>query len=361
MKITFLFLGLLFIMKIRDKLSHSPDGPAAAQHRRKMVLGVLAFAGQVTLVEQEGRHEAAMFRFLCPYTGAGGKNLLPLGVGAGVRTLYCCDRFYEDEIEERRQRVTRRDPYQSSRDRAKENLQFYYLELDQDTRHSQSLLTPGGHQRLMDLVRRHNVQLLVIDDVEVWTPQVGKKTGEHSPVSLSGLLEELTARGISVLIFTSGAKGRRAVPTLLGSLPHKKLSIKEDKRHPMPGGVRLVISREASHDTSPVPRNFVWWSKIDTDENFDFSCREGDFVEQKSPSKKAIEDHREAIKAMIGEGVPTQKEIADRLRVHPSTICHHIDYLVQHGEVLMDRQKKKLSLPNPDASKAKGTDDNASG
>jgi hypothetical protein len=126
----------------------------------------------------------------------------------------------------------------------------------------------------------------------------------------------------------------------------------------MPGGVRLVISREASHDTSPVPRNFVWWSKIDTDENFDFSCREEHFVEQKS----AKDARRDEIKGLIAAGVTHQNKMVPILGRNASNVCRGVlREMLKSGEVLMDRQTKELSLPNPDASKAKGTDDNASG
>ncbi|NMM02426.1 hypothetical protein HHL24_31450 [Paraburkholderia sp. RP-4-7] len=309
-----------------------------------MTLGVLAFSGQVTIVDQEGKHEATMFRFLCAYAGAGGKKLLPFGIGGGLKTLYCCDLFYEAELDQRKERVTNRDPCQRTRDLANENLLFYWLELEQKSRYEQSLLTHGGQRRLLEQVQRYSIRLLIIDCEEDWTLVAGKETAEYASASFSELLEELTSQGVSVLIFTSGAKGRKAIPTLLGSLPGNRVSIKEDKNHPMTGGLRLLISREASHDGSSVPRKFVWWSKIEAG-NFEFSCREEHFDDQRSPVREVQDERRERIKTLIAAGVTTQKELAERLDCDPATVNRDIRKLFKHGEVVMHPTTKKLSLP----------------
>ncbi len=290
-----------------------------------------------------------MLRFLSAYSGAAGKKLLPFGTGAGVKTLYCCDRFYESELEERTERVMNRDPYQSSRDRAKDNLLFYWLELEQRPRHEQSLLTHSGQRRLLEQVRRYGIRLLIIDTLDDWTLVAGKETAEYAPASFGELLEELTSQGVSVVIFMCGARGRKGMPALLGSLPCNRISIKEDKNHPIAGGLRLIVSREASHDASPVPRKFAWWSKIDTEKNLDFSCREEHFDDQKSAVQEARDERREKIKVLIAEGVTTQKELAEHLDCEPSTINRGVlREMIVSGEVLMDAKTKKLSLPCSD-------------
>ncbi|KVN13891.1 hypothetical protein WT09_16730 [Burkholderia stagnalis] len=315
-----------------------------------MIIGVMALAGQVTVVDQEEKHEATMLRFLSAYAGSAGKKLLPFGIGAGVKTMYCCDRFYEAELEKRMERVMSRDPYQSSRDRAKENLVFYWLELEQRLRHEQSLRTHSGQRRLLEQVRRYGIRLLIIDILDDWTLVAGKETAEHAPASLCELLEEITSQGVSAVIFTCGTRGRKGIPALLGPLPCNKISIKEDKSHPIAGGLRLIISREASHDASPVPRKFAWWSKIDTEKNLDFSCREEHFDDQKSAVQEARDERREKIKVLIAEGATTQKELAEHLDCEPSTINRGVlREMIASGEVLKDPKTKKLSLPGPDA------------
>ncbi|TAM51527.1 MAG: hypothetical protein EPN57_17340 [Paraburkholderia sp.] len=352
-------------MLIRDRFSNSPDGIVAARQHREMI-GVLALAGQVTIVDQEKKHEAAMFRFLCAYAGAGRKKLLPFGLGAGVRTLYCCDRFYEADLHDRMERVKVRDPYPSSRDRARENLVRYWLELEQKSRYEQSLVTQSGQRQLLEQARRHDSRLLIFDALDDWTLMESKETAENLPATFSELLEKLTSRGISVLIFTSGTKGRKIIPALLGPLPYNKVFIRKDKGRRVPGSLRLLVSREASHDASPVPCEFVWWSKIDVDGNFDFSCKEEHFVEQKSAVQEARDERHDKIKALIGNGVTSQKEMVGPLDCDASTVNRAVKELVERGEVLKDRKTKKLSLPGSDTPPAGSTDsaptnDDASG
>ncbi|KGX30580.1 helix-turn-helix domain protein [Burkholderia pseudomallei MSHR2138] len=337
-----------------DEILNPHGGVRAKQMPHDQLAGVLAVPGETTVVFQHTTIAVGLFRYFTVYCMAGGKFLLPFGRGAGAPILYCHEESETRRIEMRQELVSNRDPYETSRERAKVNIRHYCLRRKDRT--ELSLLTREGQRALWSELEPARV--VAIDSLEGFTKVAGKDAATVSASApLGELLERLTSRGIAVVIFAKAQGRRKEPPAWLDGLTCNMVYVEEDHKNPLQGGARLTFYRDAINDRDRALRRFTWWWKVDNDGKLEFSCREEHFAEPLSPKQQAQEERFEAIKALIAEGISQQKEIAERLGVHPSTIFHATEELVRRGEIIKDLKTGSLSLPCPEASPAEGTDD----
>jgi hypothetical protein len=345
--------------KNTDEHSEKSSSTREEPPQPKQIAGSLAVAGEITLVYQYANPDSGVYRSFIEHCIAGRKYLRPLGLGAGVPVLYCHEESERKRIATRRQLISERDPYETTRKRANANVRDYIL-LRKD-RIERSLVTREGQHALWSELEP-KTQVVVIDSLEGFTRAAGKIAAGHSTTTpLSELLERLTARSIAVVIFAK-ALGRNKMepPAWLDGLTCNMVYIEEDRNNPMPGGARLICYRNAINELDRAPRRFAWWWAVDDDDKLDFSCREEHFAEPVLPTPKARDVRREEIKALIAEGLTQQNEIAARLGVNPSTVNRGaLPEMLESGEVLMDPRTKILSLPASDAPLAEGTYDSS--
>jgi hypothetical protein len=342
--------------KNTDEHSEKSSSTREEPPQPKQIAGSLAVASEITLVYQYANPDSGVYRSFIEHCIAGRKYLRPLGLGAGVPVLCCHEESERKRIATRRQLISERDPYETTRKRANANVRDYIL-LRKD-RIERSLVTREGQHALWSELEP-KTQVVVIDSLEGFTRASGKiATGHSTTAPLSELLGRLTARGIAVVIFAK-ALGRNKMepPAWLDGLTCNMVYIEEDRNNPMPGRARLICYRNAINELDRAPRRFAWWWTVD-DDKLDFSCREEHFAEPVLPTQKARDVRREEIKAWIAEGMTTQKELADHIGVSPSTVNRGaLPEMIESGEVLMDPKTKKLSLPASDAPLAEGTND----
>lgn len=344
-------------MENTDGPSYTTSSKRGKPQQPAQIAGSLAVPGEITLVVQYANPDSGAYRSYIEHCIAAGKYLLPLGQGAGVPVLCCQEESERKRIATRRQLISERDPYETTRKRAKANVRDYIL-LRKD-RIERSLLTREGQHALWSELEP-KTQVVVIDSLEGFTRAAGKvATGHSTTTPLSELLERLIARGIAVVIFAK-AQGRNKMepPAWLDGLTCNMVYIEEDRNNPMPRGARLVCYRNTINELDRAPRRFAWWWAVDDDDKLDFSCREEHFIEPVLPTRKARDVRREEIKALIAEGLTQQNEIAARLGVNPSTGNRGaLPEMIESGEVLKDSRTNKLSLPVSDAPLAEGTND----
>ncbi|KGC90929.1 helix-turn-helix domain protein [Burkholderia pseudomallei] len=331
-----------------------PRGSSSAEQ----LCGAFSIARQITYVVQHANpNSCGVYRDFATHCIAGGKHLLPLGRGAGVPILYCHVESEGARIATRRELVSTRDPHDSSRKRAAENIRYYCLR--RKDRADFSLLTRKGQHALWQESNLSAARVVLIDCLEGFTRKAGKEaTSDSESAPLSELLARLTERGIAVVIFAKPQGRKKEPPEWLDGLTCNMVHIEEDTKNPMQGGARLMIYRDAVDELDRAPRLYNWWWKVDGEGKLDCSCREEHFVEPVLPMQKARDVRREEIKALIAEGITQQNEIATHLGVSPSTICRGVlREMIERGELLMDPKTKKLSLPAADAPLAEGTSD----
>lgn len=330
--------------------SPNPSDESAAEK----IGNVIAIPKVITLVCQRENHSSGVLRFFFAQCVAGGKYLRPLGLGAGVPVQYCVEESEAGRIATRKKLVSNRDPYETTRERAEANLKYYCL--PRRDRYDLSLLTRDGQRALWSELEP-GTRAVFIDSLEGFTKVAGKDAaGTSVSVPLAELLERLTARDIAVVIFAKAQGNRKEPPAWLDGLSCNMVHIEEDRKNPMQGGARLNFERDLVNELDRAPRRFTWWWKVDEDHKLEFSYREEDFAVPLTPNQQKQKDRHDSIKVMIDKGVPTQKEMADRLGVNASTICHDVEKLVERGEIIKDVQTGKLSLPSTGAPTVEGTD-----
>lgn len=328
--------------------------------RPTQIAGSLAVPGEITLVVQYANPDSGVYRSYIEYCIAGGKRLLPLGLGAGVPVLCCHEESETKRIATRRQLISERDPYETTRKRAKANVRDYILQ--RKDRIEGSLRTRAGQHALWSELDS-KTQAVIIDSLEGFTKVAGKDASAVSAaVPLSEWLERLTARGIAVVIFAK-AQGRNKMepPAWLDGLTCNMVYIEEDRKNPMSGGAQLTCYRNAINELDRARRRYTWWWAVDDDDKLDFSCREEHFVEPLPIKKRSYQDRLEAIPKLIAEGITQQNEIATRLGVDASTICRDTEKLAKRGKVIKHSQTGALSLPVTEAPSPRVMDDSCGG
>lgn len=343
-------------MNIRNRFSNSSDtvqAEAPPLQQPRQIAGTLAVAGKITLVYQYANPRSGLYRYFMTHCIAGGKDMLPLGRGAAVPVLYFHEESETDEVAIRKNLISERDPYETTRKRARENIRHYCLR--REDRIERSLLTRPGQHALWSALE--GAQAVIIDCPEGSTKVARKDAASVSAAvtvaPLSELLERLVARGIAVVIFAR-APGRNKMepPAWLDGLPCNMVYVEEDHKNPMQGGARLTFYRDAINELDRTPRRFTWWWTVDEDGKLDFSCREDDFIESASPAQQAQNERREKIKELIAGGVTKQKELAGHFDVAASTINRGVlKKMIENGEILKAEKTGALSLPvSPDAA-----------
>lgn len=340
-------------MKDTDEHPDTPSSTREETTQPRQIAESFAAAGEITLVYQCGNPDSGVYRYFLAHCIAGGKYLLPLGLGAGVAVTYCHEESEAGRIATRRELISERDPYETSRERAKANIQHYILR--RKDRIERSLVTQEGQHALWsDLAPK--TQAVFIDSLEGFT-KVAKRdaSGGSAATPLSELLERLTERGIAIVIFAK-APGRNKMepPAWLDGLTCNMVYFEEDRKNPMQGGARLIVYRDAINARDRAPRRYTWWWVVGEDGKLDISCREEHFVEPLSPKQQAQEKRFEEIKRLIESGLTQQSDIAVRLSVHPSTIFHATEKLERRGEIIK-APNGALSLPDDKGPLTEGT------
>ncbi|CAE6732852.1 hypothetical protein [Paraburkholderia nemoris] len=342
-------------MKNTDERSGPAYSKRKSQAQLKQIAESLAIAGEITLVYQYANPDSGLYRYFIAHCIGGRKYLLPLGLGAGVAVLYCHEESETGRIATRRELISERDPCETTRKRARENIRHYSLR--RKDRIERSLLTrEGQHALWSDL---EDTEAVFIDSLEGFTKVAGKDAaGVSAAAPLSELLEKMTDRGIAVLIFARApGRNKKEPPAWLDGLACNMVYVEEDRKNPMQGGARLTFYRDAINERDRALRRYTWWWTVDEDGRLDCSCREEHFVEPPSIKQQAHQNRFKTILVLIAEGITQQKEIAKRLGVNASTIFHDTEELARRGEIIKDPKTGALSLPTPEAPLPKVTDD----
>lgn len=290
-----------------------------AHKRPKHILENFLPAGETVYVYFESGVDTRIFGLLAIYAVAAGKDLPPFGVGAGVPVLYCSGAGSKYSDEKRFQLISNRDPFESSRKRAYENMKIYHRDHEGD---APLFLNSRHDQEIFINSIPHGTEFIVLDDAFSWV-QRGSEMDCMEKSDFTMFLNSLNALGITVLIFISGTK--KAV--LHGEISvqsdcHNVISLTQDKGAPREfGGGFNVIRRRLDEDES-VPTNFQFWYKVVNGEfDFGWECRE----QLSTTAAKKIEMTERLMKVdMLLKQDKPQKEIAALLDVDAATVSRDV-------------------------------------
>lgn len=267
---------------------------------------------------------------LIAYCIAGGKNFDPFGQGAGVTVLFCSGNGDPHEDKSLQELISQRDPHQSSRDRASQNLHIYQREYQDDL--PIFIDTHEGQNALRNSIPK-GCQLVVFDNKQAWFK--GKFSKRDDMAKVSPWLSALNRDGIAVLFFEHATKNRANTNELVRK-PSNIIQLTTDPAAPTGIGGGFNIVRKKTDVNDKVPSMFQFWYKV-VDGKFDFGWEFRDLSNATVTKQIEMNLRQMQVELLLAED-KQQKEIAEILKVDAATICRDAAAL---------RARKKGSAATP--------------
>lgn len=259
---------------------------------------------------------------LLAYGAAGSKTFMSFGEAKESRVCYCSSRSNDLPDRKRFALIAMRDPYSSSKDRARKNLHIYRRRAE-----APIFLNSIHDQEVFVKAIPHNVNLIVIDDLASWM-KYGKALDSTESSDVLSFFKKLNARGIAIVALDSKPKRNSHVAEAIAlSDPANLIWLTPDPGAPREfgGGFNIVRQKRDDEDSAPTTIQF-WWKVVNG--NLDFGWEFRDQLDPKAAKRVQIMERQMKVDQLLSEGL-SQREIASQLEVDAATISRDAAALKQ--------------------------------
>jgi hypothetical protein len=250
---------------------------------------------------------------LLAYGAAGSKTFMSFGEAKESRVCYCSSRSDDLPDTKRFALIAMRDPYSSSKDRARKNLHIYRRRAE-----APIFLNSNHDQEVFVKAIPHHVNLIVIDDLASWV-KYGKTLDSTESGDVLSFFKKLNARGIAIAALDSKPKRNSQIAEAIAlSDPANLIWLTADPGAPREFGGGFNIARQKRDDEDSAPTTIQFWWKV-VNGNLDFGWEFRDQLDPKAAKRVQIMERQMKVDQLLSEGL-SQREIAIQLEVDAATI-----------------------------------------
>lgn len=295
----------------------------------------LVYAGNVNRIIVEQDVHPQLFGMLLASTIAIGADLGPFAKGPGAKVLYVSG---SGDIEKDKHRLT--SIYGSLTNDQQEqfdnSVTMYQHEMEDDV---QIDLTTDDGQEVLTMSMSPEIEVLVIDFLPGFFPTETIHLRLRKKVD--AWLSQLAKRGVTVVVFDVETPKR----VMLGESQAKNtIYLEHDATAPTQFGGGHLIRRSRVDDADSMPKCVsFWYTEIDGKLDYGFAVPDDEDRDAPHLTKRL---ERQIKVALMREAKMPQKTIAEKLEVHPATICRDFKD-IDIKEVKAARAKAKLSETRP--------------